>query len=76
MKSREEFNRVYGVLQADKAPIGEGCKALVAQDLAEKFSQYFDLIDLPEMTVREERGKIFVTVTFEAERVKKFNVLK
>ena len=76
MKNREEFARIYGVLQADKAPMGEGCKTLVVQDLAEKFSQYFDLIDLPKMTVQEGRGKLTVSITFEAERVKKFNVLK
>ena len=51
MKNSEEFARIYGVLQADKAPMGEGCKALVVQDLAEKFSQYFDLIDLPKMSI-------------------------
>ncbi len=76
MKRREEFSRVYGILQADKAPIGEGCKGLILQDLAEKLSQYFDLIDMPKMSLEERRGKILVTLTFEAERVKKFNVLK
>ena len=76
MKKREEYSRIYGILQADKAPIGDGCKALVLQDLAEKFSQYFDLIDTPKMQIDEGRGKMLVTLTFEAERIKKFNVLK
>ena len=76
MKNREEFSRVYGVLQADKAPLGEGCKGLIVQDLAEKFSQYFDLTSLPKMKVVEEKGKVHVVITFDAERVKKFNVLR
>ena len=76
MKKSREFSRIYGVLQADKSPIGEGCKELVVQDLAEKFSQYFDLISLPTMEVQEVGGKLSVSVTFQAERVKKFNVLK
>ena len=76
MKSKEEFDRIYGILQADKAPIGEGCKALVLQDLAEKLSQYFDLLELPKMQIKEGRGKLLITLSFEAERVKKFNVLK
>lgn len=76
MKKREEFTRVYGVLQADKSPLGEGCKGLVLQDLAEKFSQYFDLSGLPVMEVIEEKGRLLITLRFEAERVKKFNVLK
>ncbi|MBQ8428112.1 MAG: hypothetical protein IJX18_02530 [Clostridia bacterium] len=76
MKKGREFSRVYGVLQADKSPIGEGCKELVLQDLAEKFSQYFDLTELPTMEVQEVGGKLQVSVTFQAERVKKFNVLK
>ena len=76
MNSREEFSRIYGVLQADKAPIGEGCKGLIVQDLAEKFSQYFDLISAPTMTIQEEKGKVHVVVSFDAERVKKFNVVR
>ena len=76
MKQSTEFSRIYGVLQADKSPIGEGCKQLVLQDLAEKFSQYFDLTELPTMSVEEVKGKMVVSITFQAERVKKFNVLK
>ncbi len=76
MKSRETYSRVYGVLQADKSPIGEGCQQLVLQDLAEKFSQYFDLVGQPTMQIEERNGNLSVTVSFIAERVKKFNVLK
>ncbi|MBR2903742.1 MAG: hypothetical protein IKC37_03755 [Clostridia bacterium] len=76
MNMSEEFSRAYGVLQADKAPMGEGCKSLVLQDLAEKFSQYFDLASPPKMTIKEKKGKTVVEITFEAERVKKFNVIK
>lgn len=76
MKNKEEFSRAYGVLQADKTVLGEGCKALVLQDLSDKFSQYFDLISPPNMTMEQRNGTYIVTVTFEAERVKKFNVLK
>ena len=76
MNRSEDFSRAYGVLQADKAPMGEGCKALVLQDLAEKFSQYFDLSTPPKMTIKEKKGKTFVEITFEVERIKKFNVIK
>jgi len=72
----ENFTRMNRVLQADKSVMSEGCKALVLQDFAEKFNEYFDLIGLPRMELSCRNGTYFVQVSFEAERIKKFNVLK
>ncbi|MBQ7323939.1 MAG: hypothetical protein IJW96_05185 [Clostridia bacterium] len=72
----ENFTRMNRVLQADKSVMSEGCKALVLQDFAEKFNEYFDLIGLPRMEISCRNGTYFVQVSFEAERIKKFNVLK
>ena len=46
-KKSEEFLRINKVIQADKAVMSEGCRALVLQDFAEKFNEYFELIGLP-----------------------------
>ena len=75
-KMVSEFTRVNNVIQADKALMSEACKALVLQDFAEKFNEYFDLIGLPKMQVVCKNGLYSVVVSFEAERIKKFNVLK
>ena len=72
----DDFTRVNNVLQADKAVMSDGCKALVLQDFAEKFNEYFDLIGLPRMELRCKNGIYTVCLSFEAERIKKFNVLK
>lgn len=72
----DEFTRVNNVIQADKAVMSEACKALVLQDFAEKFNEYFDLIGLPRMEVSCKNGVYSVGISFEAERIKKFNVLK
>lgn len=72
----DEFTRVNNVIQADKAVMSEACKALVLQDFAEKFNEYFDLIGLPRMEVSCKNGVYSVSIAFEAERIKKFNVLK
>ena len=76
MKERENFARISKVLQADKSVMSEGCKALILQDFAEKFNEYFDLIGLPRMELTCQNGIYGVCLSFEAERVKKFNVLK
>ena len=76
MRYGDEFTRLNNVLQADKSVMSDGCKALVLRDFAEKFSEYFDLSGLPKMKLICKDGKYFVTVEFEAERIKKFNVLK
>ena len=72
----DAFTRVNNVIQADKAVMSEACKALVLQDFAEKFNEYFDLIGLPRMELSCKNGVYNVSVAFEAERIKKFNVLK
>lgn len=75
-KPINEFTRVNNVIQADKAVMSEACKALVLQDFADKFNEYFDLIGLPRMEVSCKNGVYSVLIAFEAERIKKFNVLK
>ena len=72
----EEFVRVNNLLRADKSVMSEACKALVLQDFADKFNEYFDLTGLPRMDIDCKNGTYTVTVTFQAERIKKFNVLK
>lgn len=75
-KMLDDFTRINNVIQADKAVMSEACKALVMQDFAEKFNEYFDLIGLPRMELSCKNGVYSVRIAFEAERIKKFNVLK
>ncbi len=71
-----DYTRVNNVLQADKSVMSEPCKALVLQDFAEKFNEYFDLIGLPRMELTCKNGIYTVELVFQAERIKKFNVLR
>ena len=75
MMIREEFLRANNLLQADKSVMSDGCKALVLQDFAEKFNEYFDLIGLPRMELTCQNGIYTVEIKFQADRIKKFNVL-
>lgn len=72
----DDFKRINNVIQSDKSVMSEACKALVLQDFAEKFNEYFDLTGLPKMQLLCKNGTYYVSVEFEAERIKKFNVLK
>ncbi len=73
---KNEYNRVNNLLQADKSVMSEGCKTLVLQDFTEKFQEYFELIGLPRMELTCKNGVYNVELRFEAERIKKFNVIK
>lgn len=73
---KKDIRRVFEVIQSDKAVMSDGCKALIEQDLTRKCSEYFDLLGGVDMRVTCENGIYRVAVAFEAERVKKFNVLK
>ena len=73
---QNDITRISNVIQADKSVMSDGCKALILQDFAEKFNEYFDLMGLPRMEVSCKNGIYTVQLSFEAERIKKFNVLK
>ena len=72
----EDVERANSVICADKSVMSEACRALVIQDFAEKFNEYFDLTGLPRMEIACQNGTYVVSLSFEAERIKKFNVLK
>lgn len=75
-KIRDNFTRTNSVIQSDKSIMSDGCKSLVLQDFAKTFEEYFELNGLPEMEIVCEKGVYKVSLSFEADRVKKFNVLK
>ncbi len=72
---KNEYKRAHDVLRADKSVMSDACKALVLQDFAEKFNEYFELMGLPRMELNCKNGIYTVEIVFEAERIKKFNVL-
>lgn len=76
LKTREEYERINTLLQADKSVMSESCKALILQDFADKCNEYFDLVGLPRMEISYKNGVYTIDMRFEAERIKKFNVLK
>ncbi len=75
-KTNAPFDRVNGIIQSDKSVMSDACKALVLQDFSEKFNEYFDVIGVPKLEMTRTNGVYSVTVSFEAERIKKFNVLR
>ena len=75
-KVSKERQRIDYVIQADKSVMTGACKALVLQDFSERFCEYFDLNGLPRMEISCKNGVYTVGLAFEAERIKKFNVLK
>ena len=76
MRTENTLKRLRDVIQADKSVMSDACKALVIKDFADKFSEYFELVGLPKMELTYKNGVYAVSVEFEAERIKKFNVLK
>lgn len=73
---QDDYVRINSLLQADKAVMSEACRALILQDFGNKFNEYFDLVGLPRMEISYKNGVYTVEMRFEAERIKKFNVLK
>lgn len=75
-KIGEQFLRIGQVIQADKAIMSDGCQALVLQDFSTLLNEYFELSSPVNMEITCQKGIYRVQIKFDADRVKKFNVLK
>lgn len=70
------FERAYGVLQADKTAVSEECKRIILADIQGKVAEYFELSSPLALDVVLANGEYRVALTFTAERIKQFQVLK
>ena len=73
MKDKE---RLENLLRRDKAVIGEECEEAAVRDFAHVAEEYFELDGEMGFSVREDRGKTLVTVSFRVSRVKNFTRLR
>ena len=71
----EELRRLEDLLRRDKAMISEECEAAAVRDFAHVAQEYFDLDGRVEFSLREEKGRGVVTISFRIARVKNFTVL-
>ena len=68
--------RLESILRHDKAIISEACEAAAVRDFAHVAEEYFELDGELTFSVREERGKSLVTLSFRVNRVKNFTQLR
>ncbi|HIZ23971.1 MAG TPA: hypothetical protein H9812_00625 [Candidatus Gallimonas intestinigallinarum] len=68
--------RLESILRHDKAIISEACEAAAVRDFAHVAEEYFELDGELAFSVREERGKSLVTLSFRVNRVKNFTQLR
>ena len=68
--------RLESILRHDKAIISEACEAAAVRDFAHVAEGYFELDGELAFSVREERGKSLVTLSFRVNRVKNFTQLR
>ena len=68
--------RLESILRHDKPIISEACEAAAVRDFAHVAEEYFELDGELAFSVREERGKSLVTLSFRVNRVKNFTQLR
>ena len=68
--------RLESILRHDKAIISEACEAAAVRDFAHVAEEYFELDGELAFSVREERGKSLVSLSFRVNRVKNFTQLR
>ena len=73
MKDKE---RLENLLRRDKAVISEECEEAAVRDFAHVAEEYFELDGEMGFSVREDRRKTLVTVSFRVTRVKNFTRLR
>lgn len=71
----ENYVRINNILSADKLPMDPECRKVALQDIKNTLSEYFELENL-RMEIKENGRGFSVSITFNALRVKSFNLLK
>lgn len=71
----EEKRRIDDLLHRDKAIITDAVEAAAVRDFARVAGEYFELDGGVVFSMREERGKTTVSISFRITRVKNFTTL-
>ncbi len=71
----EERKRIDDILHRDKAIISDAVEAAAVRDFARVAAEYFELDGDITFSMREEKGKSYVSVNFRITRVKNFTTL-
>ena len=71
----EEKRRIGAMLHRDKAVITDEAEAAAVRDFARVAAEYFELEGGVAFSMREEKGKSVVTLSFRVSRVKNFTTL-
>ena len=71
----EEKKRIDDLLQRDKAIITDAVEAAAVREFARIAAEFFELDGDITFSMREEKGKSFVSINFRITRVKNFTTL-
>ena len=71
----EEKKRIDDLLHRDKAIITDAVEAAAVREFARISAEFFELDGDITFSMREEKGKSFVSINFRITRVKNFTTL-
>ena len=71
----EEKKRIDDLLHRDKAVITDAVEAAAVREFARIAAEFFELDGDITFSMREEKGKSFVSISFRITRVKNFTTL-
>ena len=71
----EEKKRIDDLLHRDKAIITDAVEAAAVREFARIAAEFFELDGDITFSMREEKGKSFVSINFRIARVKNFTTL-
>ncbi len=72
----EGYNRIKNIVGNGKTVVGESVKSVIIHDFERTLQEYFELSSVPKMEISYENGGYNVEISFLAERIKQFSVLK
>ena len=72
---KKELLRLKNIIESDRLLIKEDFVSVVINDLNELLKDYFEIKEVPVLTILRERDGYKITVTAEANRIKSFSFL-
>lgn len=75
MGIKEEYGRIFSVIESDRRNEVADCGELIRSDLEAVLRQYFDLTERAEVKIVTERGAYRISVLAKAGRIKPVGML-
>jgi len=74
-RQKAELARVMNLLENDRINVSDGFSEVLFNDMVKLFSDYFEVLDTPQMIFKKSNEGYEVDIKFNTSKIKYFNIV-